>query len=305
MNLNFVISLLRAAASIERDFQISQKLKNNFGKLPKTSITESQKTGNALAMLPELCGPLLEKPMTELVNDHLVLVGGKSAAGKSASLMGLENPEGVLYLNFESGKKLPFRAKFKQFTITDPYQAYALMDDVAKKPDKCHTIVFDSLTYMMDMMESVHVLTATDTQKAWGAYQQFFKNLMQTYVAKAPQNVIFTAHTVDEYNGKEMAIDTKVPVKGALKNNGIESYFSCSIAAKKMRLKELEGYSSDLLTITPEEEALGYKYVFQTRLTKDTVNERIRGPMGLFDVSETFIDNNMQLVMNRLREYYA
>ena len=48
--------------------------------------------------------------MTVKVNDNLVLVVGKSAAGKSASLMGLENPEGVMYLNCEAGKKLPFLA---------------------------------------------------------------------------------------------------------------------------------------------------------------------------------------------------
>ena len=41
--------------------------------------------------------------MTVKVNDNLVLVVGKSAAGKSASLMGLENPEGVMYLNCEAG----------------------------------------------------------------------------------------------------------------------------------------------------------------------------------------------------------
>ncbi|WP_269063645.1 hypothetical protein [Marinobacter shengliensis] len=37
------------------------------------------------------------------VNDNLVLVCGKSAAGKSASLMGLEKPQGVMYLNTEAG----------------------------------------------------------------------------------------------------------------------------------------------------------------------------------------------------------
>lgn len=37
------------------------------------------------------------------VNDNLVLLVGKSATGKSASLMGLEKPEGVLYLNCEAG----------------------------------------------------------------------------------------------------------------------------------------------------------------------------------------------------------
>lgn len=84
-----------------------------------------------------------------------------------------------------------------------------------------------------------------------------------------------------------------------------ESYFTVVIAAKKVPLKVLKEYSSDLLTITPEEEALGYKYVFQTKLTKDTVNERLRGPLGLFDTKETYIDNNMQLVLDRLHEYYS
>lgn len=41
--------------------------------------------------------------MTVKVNDNLVLIAGKSSTGKSASLMGLENPEGVMYLNCESG----------------------------------------------------------------------------------------------------------------------------------------------------------------------------------------------------------
>ena len=99
-------------------------------------------------------------------------------------------------------------------------------------------------------------------------------------------------------------METKVPVKGSLKNNGIESYFSCVIASKKVPLKTLKEYGSPLLTITPEEEALGFKYVFQTKITRDSVNERLRGPLGLFDTKETFIDNNMQLVLNRLHEYY-
>ena len=76
------------------------------------------------------------------------------------------------------------------------------------------------------------------------------------------------------------------------------------ISSKKVPLKTLKDYQSDLLTITPEEEALGFKYVFQCRITKETVNERIRGPLGMFDTKETFIDNNMQLVLDRLHEYY-
>ena len=237
-------------------------------------------------------------------NDHLVLLCGKSAAGKSASLMGLENPEGVMYLNCEAGKRLPFKAQFKQYTITDPHQVIEAFDAAEGMPD-VHTIVVDSLTYLLDMYESVYVNGSANGMQAWGQFAQYFKNLMQQNVAKSTKNVIFTAHTSDTLNESEMLMETKVPVKGSLKNNGIESYFSLVIAAKKVPLKALKDYKSDLLTITPEEEALGFKYVFQTKITKETVNERLRGPLGLFDTKETFVDNNMQLALNRLKEYYA
>lgn len=72
-----------------------------------------------------------------------------------------------------------------------------------------------------------------------------------------------------------------------------------------MNLKDLKDYDNDLLEISPEEEALGFKYCFQTRLTKKTVNERLRSPMAMWDVKETYIDNDMNKVFNRLKEYYA
>lgn len=242
--------------------------------------------------------------MTVQTNDHLVLVCGKSATGKSASLMGLENPEGVMYLNCEAGKKLPFRSKFKQYTITDPHQVFEAFDAAEGMAD-VHTIVIDSLTYLLDMYESVYVLSAANGMQAWGQFAQYFKNLMQQYVAKSTKNVVFTAHTSDTLNEAEMLMETKVPVKGSLKNNGVESYFTVVLASKKVPLKTLKDYKSDLLTITPEEEALGFKYVFQTKITKDTVNERLRGPLGLWSNQETYIDNNMQLVLKRLKDYYA
>lgn len=237
------------------------------------------------------------------VNDNLVLVCGESSAGKSASLMGLKNPEGVMYLNTESGKKLPFRSKFKKYVITDPHQIEEAFQ-VAETMPEIHTIVVDSLTYMLDMYVSLFVAPSADGRKAWGDFAQFFKRLMQQHVAKSTKNVIFTAHTLATLNDKDMVMETKVPVQGSLKNNGIESYFSCIIAAKKVKIKDLKDYQNSLLTFTPEEEALGLKYVFQTRLTKETVNERLRGPLGLWDTKETFIDNNCQLVLNRLHEYY-
>ena len=240
--------------------------------------------------------------MTTQVNDKLVLFCGESATGKSACLRNLRK---VLYLNCESGKKLPFKPQqFLEKTITDPYQVYEGFQWAESQPE-IETIVVDGLNYLMDMFESVHVLPSTNTMKAWGDYSQFFRNLMQQYVAKSSKNIIFTAHTRTIYNETSMAMETKVPVKGALANTGIESYFSCIVSAKRMKLKDLEAYSNDLLKITPREEALGFKYVFQTQITKDTVQERMRSPMGLFDDAETFIDNDAALVLKRLNEYYA
>jgi len=237
------------------------------------------------------------------MNDNLVLICGKSSSGKSASLMGMKNPEGVMYLNCENNKKLPFKSKFKEFPISDPYQIYEAFTK-AEEMDGVHTIVIDTLTYMMDMFESLHVIGSANTMQQWGAYAQFMKNLMAQYVGKSTKNVIFLAHTMDILNESDMAMETLVKVKGSLMNQGIESFFSTVISCKKVTTKKLDDYESKLLEITPEEEAIGVKYVFQTKLTKETVNERMRSSLGMWDTKETFIDNSAQSVLDRLVEYY-
>ena len=239
-----------------------------------------------------------------VVNDNLVLICGKSAGGKSASLRNLPNPAGAMYLNCESGKKLPFNSKFTALTITDPYQVYQAFEEAEKMPN-IHTIIVDSSTFLMDMFESLHVLGSADTMKGWQHYQQFFKNLMQQYVSISTKNVIFTAHVMDELNESEMIMETKVPVNGAFKNDGIEAYFSTIVTARKIDLKSLEGYESPLLNISEEDVLLGYKYVYQTKITKDTVHHRIRSSMGMWSIKETFIDNDAQLLMDRLHQYYS
>lgn len=243
--------------------------------------------------------------MATYENDNLVLVGGESAGGKSASLRSLKNPEGVMYLNCEANKKLPFPAKFQQFSVTDPHQVYEGFEYAETNANNFHTIIIDTATMLMDMFESMYVLTAKDTMKAWSTYQQFFKKLMQEYVAKSQCNVIILAHVQSIMNEAAMVMEKKVPIKGALKNNGIEAYFSTVVSARRIPLGELDKYQNDLLRITEEDEMLGFKHVYQTKLTKETVNERIRASMGMWDTKETFIDNDAQLLLDRLHEYYG
>ena len=243
------------------------------------------------------------------MNNHLVLLCGKSAVGKTTSLRNILNPEGVAYANCEAGKSTPFACKFNQQTVTDPLQVPQTIDALIGNP-KYHTIIVDSLSFLMQMYESVYVLNAINSQKEWGAYSNFFISMMQQSVARSDKTIIFTSHVGDTYNESEMVTETKAVVKGGLNKIGLESYFSVVIAAKRMKVKDLIPFTKNnpLLVITPKEEKLGVKYVYQTMLTKETINERIRGPLGMWrddeDCDETYIDADMQLVINRLNEYY-
>jgi hypothetical protein len=236
-------------------------------------------------------------------NDQLVLVVGYSATGKSASLRNIRNQEKWLYLNSEAGKRLPFRNQFQSFRITDPYQVHEAFDHGSSKPE-VEGIIVDSLTFLMDMFETQYVLNSANTMKAWGDFAQFYKVLMQEKVTLFGKPTIFTAHVLDVLDEKSMEMKTSVPVKGSLKNNGMEAYFSTVVSTKKVPVKELEKYGSKMLTISDEERELGFKHVFQTRPTKATTGERIRSPMGMFAKEETYIDNDCQLLLDHLKAFY-
>lgn len=246
-------------------------------------------------------------------SNRLVLIGGMATTGKSLSLMGIEKPEGVLYLNAE-GKALPFRSKFQELTIVDPlqaYEAYAYASD-PEKGKHIHTVVLDSFTFLMDMYEQMYVVDnppltkqgAKDALAGWGNYAMFGRRLFLDYMAKCPKNKIVLGHTKEVYNDKELVREVKIDVKGSLNGKGIEAFFSTIINAKRVDLATLEKFQNSLLTITEDDIENGFKYVFQTRLTKETSGERIRSPMGMWDRSETYIDNNVQHVIQRLAEYY-
>lgn len=249
-------------------------------------------------------------------NDYLVMISGKSKTGKSTSLKGLayddndqpypdEQQAKVMYLQTEGNKKLPFNNNFSVHKITDPYQVEEAFDHARENPDKYDFIIIDSQTFLMDQFESQYVLEAKDGLKGWSNFQQYFKRLIQEHVPTVPQAVIFTAHTMDIMNESEMIMETKIPVKGALKGQGIESYFSCVISTKRMPIQKLKDYENEFLNITEEEKELGVKHVYQTRLTKDTIGERVSSPINMWSKKETYIDNNIRFVIKRLSQFYS
>jgi len=240
-------------------------------------------------------------------NDQLALICGVSGSGKSASLRNIRDQNKWLYLNCEAGKRLPMRNKFDSYRIEDPFQVLEAFDfAMSDSPEKVNGIIVDSITFLMDMFESIHVLSAANTMNAWNNYQQFFKTLMQQKVVSFGKPVLMTAHVLDTLDEKAMEVKTAVPIKGALKNNGLEAYFSTVVYCKRKSIKDLEPYTKNnpLLHITDEEAALGFKHVYQTRITSKTIGERIRSPLDLFSTSETFMNNDAQLLLDRLHEFY-
>lgn len=236
----------------------------------------------------------------------LLLVAGTAASGKSSSLRNLRNPEKVLYLSSESNKPLPFRDKFKKLQggLNNPNDVFQLFDMFEKDPN-LDTIVIDSITFLMDMFESMNVLTSSNQMSGWSSYQQYFKKIMQEYVAKSQKNWIFLAHNAEELkpNGE---MKYYVPVKGALAKNGLEAYFSLVVYARRVPIKELTKleYDPEILHITPRDEAVGYKHVFQLDVTKDLADSRIRSPLGCFNPNQIFMDNDVQLLLDHLENFY-
>ncbi len=245
--------------------------------------------------------------MAVTVNDQLVMISGESATGKSASLATLRNQSRVLDLNCEAGKRKPFKNSFKEIKITDPYNVLDALDMIAPgglQEPNFDTVVIDSVTFLMDMFESIYVVGSANTMAGWANYNQFFKKMIQEKIPPLKQSVIVLAHTRTDLDEKAMEMKTSVPIKGALRNNGLEAYFSTVVSTKKMPIKDLEPYNSDLLHITERDKLLGFKYVFQTQLTKSTTGERIRSPMGMFTPEQTYMDNDAQLLLDHLHAYY-
>lgn len=245
--------------------------------------------------------------MTE--HAQIVLVTGESGTGKSRSLKNIRNQDKWMYLNCEGIKDLPFNNNFKKAIIQDAMTVPAHMK-TALSSDKCNGVIVDTLTFLMDMFATQYVLKSPDPRSAWATYKTFFvNNLMQTAVsnlAQAGKPVIILAHNQQIFDPENNIKVCKVPVQGSLKDKGVEASFTTVVSTKLMSVEDLieGGYESELLNITEDEAELGFKHVFQTRKTKDTIHEKIKSPEDLFTRKQTFIDNDTQILLDHMDNYY-
>src|SRR5206468_4159981 len=135
-------------------------------------------------------------------------------------------------------------------------------------------------------------------------YGNFYREFIHAIKAGTKDYAIL-AHADTQLNEQAMQMETRVPIKGSVGKIGVEADFTTILSTKQMPIKKLEGFENDLLHITDEEREDGFKYVFVTRISKEYVGEKMRSAMGLWDRKELYIDNDLDQVFKRLKEYYG
>lgn len=238
-------------------------------------------------------------------NKNVVCVMGKPNTGKSTSLRNLEL-ESYAYLNADN-KEAPFRNKFKaNVYIEKATDVSGYIKDIESTPTLKGGIL-DTVTKMMEMYERQFVVPLMGTAKgqaAWGDYGNFCRQVIHQ-IKTGTKDYVVMAHEDQFLNEQTMQMESKIPVKGSVGKIGLESDFSIILVSMQVPLKVLEGHKNDLLTITPEEEQDGVKYVLVTRITKEYAGGKMRAPMGLWSRNELYIDNDLSKVFNRLKEFYG
>lgn len=236
-------------------------------------------------------------------NKNIVLIMGKPNTGKSTSLMNLHNQGKMVYLNTDL-KELPFKSRFlKNVEVSDALDVLAYINEIEQSP-QVEGAVLDTITFLMSMYERQYVNSATNTQKAWGDYGIFYKEFIHAIKAGTKDYAIL-AHEDTFLNEQSMQMESRVPVKGSVGKIGVEADFTTILSTKQMPIKKLEGHENDLLHITDAEREDGFKYVFCTRVTKESIGEKMRSAIGLWKREELYIDNDLNQVFNRLKQYYS
>lgn len=238
-------------------------------------------------------------------NKRTILIMGPPTAGKTHSLMALENQDKYAYFNADR-KQTPFKHDFMEAVIREPMDILGGIQEIEQIPE-VEGVIIDTVTKLMENFESMYVAHATDTRAAWGSYSTFYRDVANAVLSGTKSYVTF-AHMLEEENVSKTGVVTKTTkstIKGAAGKIGIEADYSIILTAKRLTLEELEGVENPMFTITEDDKDMGCKYVFATRLDADTVGDKTRSPIGMWDRSEKYIDNNLTYVFQRLNEYYA
>lgn len=243
-----------------------------------------------------------------------ILIAGQSASGKTTSLYRLamehQNPKSVAYLCCEAGKTPIWANRFTTLKsgLNTPHDAMNFFKKIEDN-DSIEYCVLDGFNYLMNMFHDVYIHNAKDGRSGWGDYAVFIRQFF-AFIGVSKKKWIIIAHNTEEVieKGKDAGnIRYYVPIQGSVKGNGLESFFEHVIYSRIIPIAnahEMIGNGEvdpNYFYFTKndyyDEQAEGVKGVFQTKRTADMAFSRIRSSLGTWKTNQTFINNDIWLVM--------
>jgi hypothetical protein len=238
-------------------------------------------------------------------NKNVVLVMGPPNSGKTTSLRNLDVGS-MAYINADN-KEVPFRQKFlRNVPLKNAASLPGFIRAIEKEPS-CKGGVLDTLTLAAELFERQCVFPkagSKEGQTAWAEYGNYIKDVMHE-IKTGTKDYVILAHEDKVFNEQAGAWNAKVPIKGAVGKRGVEADFSIILCSMQMPVSALEGYENSLLNITDRERKAGLKYVFVTYVTSKYAGSMMRAPMGMWEDNELYIDNDLQKVFTRVKQFYG
>lgn len=221
------------------------------------------------------------------------MIAGNSKSGKTSSLRNLDPGETFIV---NCGKKpLPFKGSdkyYKQFSKENPEgnilntnkfeDIIQIIKYVGEKRPEIKNLIIDDFQFSMS-----HSVLSKILETGFTKFNILAKGIWDTVEAAKVQrddlNVVFIEHLDSNYNSDGVK-ETKAKTLGKAIDNmvNLDGLFTLILYSEAVKTDE------------------GVKYIFRTRTNgSDTCGS----PMGMFE--EDYIDNDLQIAINVMRNYYG
>jgi len=218
---------------------------------------------------------------------------GPSGTGKSTSYRNLD-PEKTYLINI-AGKEIPFPASESKYITKDqvddnefhnrrdthdPKEIEVVLRAIDQKQTHFKNVIIDDIQYLMSFEFMSRI-----KEKGWDKFQDvalnFFNVIQAARHMRSDLNVFFMGHIAEKDDGMK---GLKTVGKATDQYTNPEGLFTMILQTE----------------VFPEREDPSERYMFMTRTDGNRV---CRSPLGMF--KDTYIPNDLKLVVDRMDEYYS
>ena len=224
---------------------------------------------------------------------NVVMLLGKSGTGKSTSVKTL-NPKETIVLNV-LGKRLPFKGSSSMyssenknlFQVSDYAQVISLLKNISEKAPHVKNVVLDDAIYIM-RKEFFERAKEVGYNKFTELGQHFQMIINTCEKLRADLNIFLILHSEDVVSDSAI-VEYKVSTVGKMLDTQYNLIEVVPMVLYSSVIYDDKGVAS---------------YGFYTHRHKEgTVVIPAKTPEGMFE--EEFIPNDLQLVVNKMNEYYG